>query len=136
MASDRDGNPARVILFDTNGLMMASQFTLDVFAEVRGLVGEYHPVILTGVIRELQHLSQGRGNNASAARYALMLSRMCEVISYEEEKTSVDDSIVRYAQETRCIVVTNDRNLRNRLLTNYIDVISLTNKKKLELIRG
>ena len=125
-----------MILFDTNGLMMASQFTLDIFEEVRGLVGEYHPVILTGVIRELEHLGKGRGNNASAARYARMLSRMCETISYDDEKTGVDDSIIRYAQETGCIVVTNDRDLRNRLLTNYIDVISLTNKKKLELIRG
>lgn len=125
-----------MILFDTNGLMMASQFTLDIFGEVRGLVGEYHPVILTGVKRELEHLGKGRGNNASAARYALMLSRMCETISFGDEKTAVDDSILRYAQETGCIVVTNDRDLRNRLLTNYIDVISLTNKKKLELIRG
>ena len=125
-----------MILFDTNGLMMASQFTLDIFEEVRGLVGEYHPVILTGVIRELEHLGKGRGNNASAARYARMLSRMCETISYDDEKTGADDSIIRYAQETGCIVVTNDRDLRNRLLTNYIDVISLTNKKKLELIRG
>ncbi len=115
---------------------MAYQFTLDVFDEVRWLVGEYHPVILTGIVRELRQLGQGRGNNASAARYGLMLSQACEVRTCEETHTSVDDSIVRYAQETGCIVVTNDRKLRDQLLMNHIDVISLTNKKRLELIRG
>ncbi|MBN1167388.1 MAG: nucleotide-binding protein [Methanospirillaceae archaeon] len=136
MASHRDGDSARIILFDTNGLMMASQFTLDVFEEVRWLVGTYQPVVLDGIIRELRRLGEGKGNNASAARYALKLTQDCITDHDVVEQESVDDTIIRYARDTGCIVVTNDRRLREQLLMNHIDVISLSHKKRLEMIRG
>ncbi len=115
---------------------MASQFTIDVFEEVRWLVGTYRPVILDGIIRELRRLGEGKGNNASAARYALKLAEDCIIDHDVTEQESVDDTIIRYARDTGCIVVTNDRRLREQLLMNHVDVISLSHKKRLEMIRG
>jgi hypothetical protein len=53
-----------------------------------------------------------------------------------DNKIPVDDMIVRYADENNCMVMTNDRGLKNKLLEYHIDVIVLRNQKTLEIIRG
>ena len=78
MAVDRDGNPHRVtVLLDTNALMMPSQFRIDLFEELRDLLGSYEPVVLTDVVNELKRLSGGHGKDAAAARLGL---EMCQTV--------------------------------------------------------
>lgn len=137
MASDRDGHADRVItLIDTNAFLMTSQFRIDLLEELKWMLGVTHPGVPDVVIRELEGLSRGRGNHASAARLGLMFARHCTVIPMEgQEGEPVDDQILSYAMRERCRVVTNDRDLRNRLLNEGLEVISLKGKQKLEIIR-
>jgi uncharacterized protein len=137
MASDRDGHTDRVItLIDTNAFLMTSQFRIDLLEELKWMLGVTHPGVPDVVIRELEGLSRGRGNHASAARIGLMFARHCTVIPMEgQEGEPVDDQILSYAMRERCRVVTNDRDLRNRLLNEGLEVISLKGKQKLEIIR-
>lgn len=137
MASDRDGHADRVItLIDTNAFLMTSQFRIDLLEELKWMLGVTHPGVPDVVIRELEGLSRGRGNHASAARLGLMFARHCKVIPMEgQEGEPVDDQILSYAMRERCRVVTNDRDLRNRLLNEGLEVISLKGKQKLEIIR-
>ncbi|MEI7433135.1 MAG: PIN domain-containing protein [Methanomicrobiales archaeon] len=136
MAVDRDGNPHRVtVLLDTNALMMPSQFRIDLFEELRDLLGSYEPVVLAEVVEELKRLSAGHGRDAAAARLGLEMSRKCTIVESGSGEGTVDERISGYAGQHGGMVLTNDRALRNQLLTQKIPVISLKNQKKLGVIR-
>ncbi|WOF17082.1 nucleotide-binding protein [Methanoplanus sp. FWC-SCC4] len=137
MASDRNGNTNRVsVLLDANALMTPAEFGVDIFSEIELLVGAFEPLTLTEVVSELKGLSTGKGRCASAARVGHSLSRRCRIENSPVSGIPVDDMIVRYAEENGCMVMTNDRGLRNKLLKLHIDVIVLRNQKTLEIIRG
>ncbi len=143
MAIDRDGNSDRVIvLIDTNAFLMAGQFTLDLYDEIRGLCGAYRPVVPDVVLTELAGLSRGRGKDGAAARFGMTLASKCEQVKTErnssfepEKKITPDDRIFTWAKENGAVVVTNDRFLRNRLLSEGLSVISLKGRQKLEMIQ-
>ena len=136
MAVDRDGNPHRVIvILDTNALMMPSQFRVDIFEELRDLLGSYEPVVLAEVVNELKGLTEGHGKDAAAARLGLEMSRKCIIVESGLSEGTVDERISGYAGRHGGMVLTNDRVLRNRLLNEKIPVISLKNQKKLGVIR-
>jgi rRNA-processing protein FCF1 len=66
----------------------------------------------------------------------LDLARRCTVIPSPEPPADVDRDVIRAAEDTGCIVVTNDRAVRRSLLGKGIGVVSLRNRKRLEFIRG
>ncbi|KAF1078962.1 PIN domain-containing protein [Methanogenium sp. MK-MG] len=125
-----------LVLFDANALMVPVQFGVDIFTGVEELVGAFEPVTLEDVTDELTGLSRGRGRDAAAARVGVTLAARCRVVRSPHQNLMVDDRIIRYAEEHRCVVVTNDRRLREELLSRHIDVIYLREKKRLEIIRG
>jgi len=137
MAADRDGNTDRVtVLIDTNAFLITSQFRIDLLGEIRMMLGVLRPGVPDLVIRELEGLARGKGNDGAAARLGLMFARHCTVVQMDGgEDESVDDRILSYARRERCRVVTNDRGLRDRLLQEGLEVISLKGKQKLEIIR-
>lgn len=116
--------------------MMPAQFQIDLFDEIRSLIGGFEPVVLSSVIGELEGLSHGKGRDGAAARCGLALGHECTIAdSRELESESVDAQVIEYAAQTGCIVVTNDRRIRDALLTRGIGVISMRKQKKLELLR-
>lgn len=136
MASDRNGDTHRVtVLIDTNAFLMSAQFTLDLYEELRWLIGGYRPVIPRVILNELNGIARGSGKDAAAARFGIRLAERCEIIETENPDIPADDQILEYAKKTICCVVTNDRNLRDRLLNEKIEVISMKGKKKLGIIR-
>ena len=136
MASDRNGNADRVtVLIDTNAFLMTSQFRIDLLGELRWMLGVSQPGVPDVVLRELEGLAHGRGNDGAAARLGLRFAQQCMVVQMEGGGEPVDDQILSYARRERCRVVTNDRALRDRLLEEGLEVISLKGKQKLEIIR-
>ena len=124
------------ILLDANALMMPVQFQIDIFDELRSLLGAFEPVVLSGVIRELTGLTRAKGRDGAAARHGLVLGETCTVVESEDLKSeSVDAQMIEYAVRNECMVVTNDRYIRDALLTRGVSVISMTNQKKLEILR-
>jgi len=137
LAPDRDGRTGRIkVLLDANALMMPAQFQIDLFDELRMLIGGFEPVVLSSVIYELEGLSQDKGRDGAAARCGLALGRECTIADCGDlESRSVDAQIIEYAAQTGCMVVTNDRRVRDALFTRGIGVISMRKRKKLELLR-
>lgn len=124
------------VLIDANALMMPSQFRIDLFEELRMLLGSYEPVVLSGVMNELAGLTKAKGRDGAAARWGLTLAEKCSrVESTEMESESVDAQVIEYAAKNACLVVTNDRRVREALLARGIGVISLRKQKKLEILR-
>lgn len=124
------------VLLDTNALMMPVQFRIDLFEELRYLLGRYEPLVLVDVKRELEGLARGGGNDAAAARAGLIFAERCREVESQSSARAVDDRVEAYAAAEGCMVATNDRRLRNALLAVGVPVISLRSQKKLEILRG
>ncbi|MDV0443955.1 PIN domain-containing protein [Methanorbis rubei] len=135
MASDRHGHPDRVtVVLDTNALMMPAQFGVDLFEGLRELLGGCDVFVPAEVVYELRGLMQGCGKNAAAARFGLTVAGRCTVLPPIEEDIPVDDKIIRTAEMFNAVVVTNDRKLKDRLLSLRIPVVVLRSRTRLELI--
>lgn len=124
------------MLLDTNALLMPAQFGIDLYDELMGLFGDFEPVTLEEVIGELSGLARGRGRDAAAARVGLAMARRSTVVPSGSTAEHVDDRVTEYARREGCIVATNDRQLRNTLLREGIDVVSMRRGRTLELMRG
>ena len=124
------------VLLDANALMMPAQFQIDLFDELHALVGGFDPLVLPGVLRELEGLSREKGRDGAAARCGLALGEKCTNAGIGNLKSvSVDAQVIEYAAQNGCMVVTNDRRMRDALFTRGISVISMRKQKKLELLR-
>jgi rRNA-processing protein FCF1 len=124
------------ILLDANALMMPAQFQIDLFDELCSLLGAFEPIVLSGVIRELTGLSLAKGRDGAAARHGLVLGEKCTIVESGDLKSeSVDAQMIEYAARNACMVVTNDRRIRDALFTRGIGVISMRKQKKLEILR-
>jgi rRNA-processing protein FCF1 len=116
--------------------MMPAQFQIDLFDELRILIGGFEPVVLNSVMDELEGLSHNKGRDGAAARCGLTLGKECTIAdSGDLESRSVDAQVIEYAAQTKCMVVTNDRRVRDALFTRGVGVISMRKQKKLELLR-
>jgi len=124
------------VLLDANALMMPAQFQIDLFDELRMLIGAFEAFVLPGVLQELNGLTRAKGRDGAAARCGLTLADQCTVVRNADLKAeSVDAQMIEYAAQNKCLVVTNDRRVRDALFAQDIGVISLRNQKKLEILR-
>ena len=123
------------VLLDANALMMPAQFRIDLFSEIRELLGSFEPVVLPGVLQELGGLSRAKGNGGAAARFGLTHAGQCTVAEGVSTPQPVDDQVIAWARENRGMVVTNDRRVRDALLAEGLGVISMRKQKKLEIVR-
>ena len=115
--------------------MMPAQFKIDLFGEIRELLGSFEPVVLPGIVQELVGLSRAKGNDGAAARLGLALAGQCTVAEGTKSPVPVDDQVIAWASDKDCLVVTNDRRVRDALLAKGIGVISMRKQKKLEILR-
>jgi hypothetical protein len=116
--------------------MMPAQFRIDLFDELRTLLGGFEPLVLKRVMDELDGLSRQKGHTGAAARLGLTLGGECIIVDDRDLKTgTVDEQVIDYAAENGCLVVTNDRHIRDALCAKGIGVISMRKQKKLELLR-
>lgn len=117
--------------------MMPAQFRIDLFDELRQLLGAFEPLVLEEGVKELSGLSTGLGRDGAAARCGLALAEKCTTVRPDPPVYGrADDQVIAYSTKTRCYVVTNDRRLREALLARGIGVISMRKQKRLELIQS
>ena len=136
MAVDRDGGPLRLkVLLDANALMLPGRDHVPLFDAITELIGGFEPLVLKDVLAELEGIARGAGEAASQARTALRFATRCRQVKQEGFFPSVDDRLLAYARGNDCIVVTNDRGLREALLASGVTVISERERRRLELFR-
>jgi rRNA-processing protein FCF1 len=91
------------IVLDTNALMAPVQSGVDIFSDLATLDFDEF-IVPSGVVRELERLaSSGRGADQNAARVAISLLDRCRM--------------------TGAAVLTNDAELKARLLDNGVSVV-------------
>lgn len=104
----------KILVLDTNFLLIPYQYTVDIFTQLDELVPGAKKVVARPVLDELEDLAGGKGKQAAAARFALLLlsRQKWEMI---ETDLPADRWILEYARQHRAIVCTNDRALRQRI---------------------
>ena len=123
---DRD---AKLVILDSSAIMMLFEFSIDLEGELTRLLGKYHVVIPMPIIRELEFLSKhGKGKKSLFAKSSL---KLIEKYDAEEADGKGDDAVFCLAEKLNGIVVTNDRELKNRLKAASLQVIYLRGKKQL-----
>jgi len=124
---------------DTNALMMPVECDLRVFEEVERLLAEtagsgggVRYLVPEPVVEELRSLADGGGTEGIAASVGLDLVDRCRVVA--TEASYADDAVVELASRAD-LVVTNDRPLRDRLLSRDVSVIGLSGENTLVVTR-
>ena len=132
MASDRvrGNSQEKIVILDTNAILMVFEFSIDLHQELTRLLGLYHLVVPTAVVSELTtFVKKGGGVKAQRAKAALQIVQTME--KKETAGFTGDDAVVHLAQQLHGVVVTNDRALRFRLKEEVIPVIFLRKKQYL-----
>jgi rRNA-processing protein FCF1 len=121
-----------VVVLDTNALMMPVESNIRVFEELDRVLGTWTCVIPEAVIAELEKLSDGAGEAATAASVGRDLAQRCSTRA--TEATYADDAVCELAQaDDVSYVVTNDSPLKRRLLDAGVPVICLRGRNKLAI---
>lgn len=113
-----------MVILDANALLMPFQFGLNLDLELERLVGECDILVPSSVLGELRRLAR----TDRSARAALELAQKYEISEVEEEG---DTSVVSLAKEKKGIVVTNDKELIQKLKEAGIPVIYLRSRTHL-----
>jgi hypothetical protein len=124
------------VILDANFLFIPIQFNLDIFDELQRILNRrFVSIVLSSTVKELEGLTQSKSlKTQKQAENALKLVDKCKFVSVNKNcNETFDDVIVRISSEWKCIVATNDRNLKQKLREKGVPVIYMRQKKRLEL---
>ncbi|UCE74614.1 MAG: hypothetical protein JSV56_02635 [Methanomassiliicoccales archaeon] len=112
------------VIIDTNALIMKIEYRIDFEEELAVLLGGNEILIPSTVLDELKNIEN---KNAKAA---LKFAERYRVI---ESVKRGDDAILSLALKLNAVVVTNDRELRNRLKEKELKVIYIRQRSYLAM---
>ncbi len=133
MASDRiwKDPKEKTVILDSSALMMPFEYSINLEDELTRLLGKFQILVPKPIVEELISLSKiGKGRKKRLAKSALIFIKNYSIIDSEGRG---DDSVLFLAKKYQGIVVTNDRDLRNRVKKSSLQTIFLRGKKKLFL---
>lgn len=125
------------IVLDTNILLLASDGKFNLTREIERIVPQKHEVIfLSACLKELEFLAE-KPKMSRKILFARKLLESLQIVEFDlTDDITIDDKIVQYAIENKsqCVIVTNDNELKKRLLEHSIAVIFIRSKSYLELV--
>jgi len=128
--------PPVVVLLDSNFLFIPLKFGVDIFEELRRLLGENIKCLVTGpVLKELDLLRLGaKPGFLKEISFARKMAEKCDVFEDSlRAGETVDQSLVRVAIEQGFNVATNDAELRKALKKEGVSVVFLRQRAFLEV---
>jgi len=120
----------KTVILDSSAILMFFEFSVDWEKDLDRLLDGYHVVVPTAVVQELQILTT-RSTGKKKAAAALKLIAKYDTI--DQKADTADEALMKIAEKTQGIVVTNDTELRKRLKNRGFPVIFLRGKKRLFL---
>ncbi len=105
-----------LVVLDSNALMMPFQFKINLDTELTRLLGSYEIYVPSCVIGELKRIARNRWE----AKAALELASKYRIVEVE---ASGDKGVIEAAKKLKAAVVTNDKELRIKLMREGIRVI-------------
>ena len=107
----------KILVLDTNFLMILYQHKVDIFSEIDRIVLEEYelivPLVVVDELRKIQYVSSG--SDKIAAKIALELIEKNNIKKIESD-TKADEFLLKLASKNRnSIVCTNDKELKRKL---------------------
>ena len=125
------------VILDTNFLLIPGQFKVDIFTEIERILNEpFELCIIDKSLKELNGLAAaGKEKDKFAAKLAIVLAiqKNLKTLHSSGSDKSVDDIIVNKA-DGNTYVATQDKALRERLVSKKARIIGLRQQKYLTLI--
>ncbi|MCK4636487.1 MAG: hypothetical protein KAT49_01255 [Methanomicrobia archaeon] len=129
METDRVRNNRITVIFDTNFILSCLKFGIS-FEDLGNVIEKTFEILVpSNVIYELKNLNLNK-KDSILRNIALKLIDEYEIL---ELRGNVDSSILSFVEKKKCIVCTNDRELRRALRKKGVSVIFIRNRKYLEL---
>lgn len=129
------------IIIDTNFLVSAVRFKIDLFSELQRICDfKYTVCIVDGTIDELEKLAEtGKPKDKIAAKISLELIRkkkinITKTPSKNKRVKNVDLLILNLIKEGDFIVATQDKELKREIRKKEVPIIVLRQKKYFKLI--
>ena len=129
------------IILDTNFLVSAIRFKIDIFSELQRICDfKYTVCIVDGIIDELEKLAEtGKLKDKTAARISLELIKKKKIqitkISPKNKRVkNVDLLILNLIKEGNFIVATQDKELKREIRKKGVPLIVLRQERYLKLI--
>jgi rRNA-processing protein FCF1 len=134
MASDRvrGDQSYRVVVLDSSAALMPFEFSIDLEAELKRLLGAILIVVPLSVDKEL-HLLAARESGERKGRVQAALKFLDRYERAGVEGLSADDAVMMVALKRKGVAVTNDTKLRQRLRDVGVPVVFLRGKQQLAL---
>jgi len=115
----------RKVLLDASFILTLASKPLNLMEELEEMLGKVELLVLEDTMKELEAISKRPSiKKSKQARLALDFVMRLEHITYAQ-KGSVDDKILKCAMENKLIVATIDKELRKRLRSMRLSVITL-----------
>lgn len=133
----------KIVLLDTNFLLLPAQFKVDVFDELQRLCGfNYEVAVLAATAAELNGIVNDKNASAkdrAAAKLGLQLIKAKGVSVIRTERKvfkSTDKAILEFAANGRgsVVVATQDRLLREKLKSAGVAVIVMRQEQYLKFL--
>lgn len=133
----------KIVLLDTNFLLIPAQFRVDIFAELRRLCDfNYKLAVLAATVAELDGIASDKTASAKdrrAAKLGLKLLKAKGVSAVGADRKvfkSTDKAILDFAIQGKggVVVATQDRLLREKLKSAGVAVIVLREKQYLKFL--
>ena len=133
--SPNEGRKAVQVILDANFLLAPGEVGVDIFEEMENTIDKKYDLIMPEPVKvEIQNLSGGNGEEAKAAKIALMLMERNDVEVLGTDKKTGDASIVELVREVETpVVATNDKNLRNQFRERSIPTLYVRTGDHVEL---
>ncbi len=118
------------VVCDTSFLMVAVSKPIKQIEKIERDLGRLDFLVPDVVIEELERLANKAGpKRSNLAKTALEISKARFKVVKTPKAAHVDDSIIEYATANKCAAATIDTNLRRRLISNNVLVLTLRNDK-------
>jgi rRNA-processing protein FCF1 len=123
---------------DTNIIILLADGTFNLNKEIERLIPQKHVIIfLSACLEEFNYLVKKKPKMVKYQQFAEKIIKTLKVVDFNPPDIRTTDSkILAFAGANvpNCVVVTNDKRLKKRLLENDIPVIFLRTKTHLELL--
>ncbi len=114
----------RCIIVDTSSILFGFYHHIDIFDKILDEMLGYKIIISKGVIRELEKLANSRKQKPYAEVALSSVQR--HKIEILENDSNVDSWIMEESAKNGCVVCTNDMDLKRRLKSKGVSVVSLS----------
>ncbi len=122
----------RMVVLDTNALLMPYQFDINIERELNRLLGVCRIIVPRSVVEEVEKLAEKGGEVGRAAQLALSIIKKKNFRVIETDMKG-DDGVIETAIKMEAAILTNDKELKKKAKEMRLCVIYLREGEKLEM---